>query len=490
MKPVFVLRLVLFVTMLGIATQANAAELIDGQLWLEIFLDSGTQITMKSRDARTPSFTITEIGSPISKQVEGNLKLSFMNWDKLPFWGLLNRVEPLTAASDDGDFAMRQSYNWIDGKLALKKEKLIFEPDSFNTQATAQRYAEELGIPRSQVQAIPMLNATVKVLAGNNEHYFETPLRIKSDRDIQIGGLNLAFGGEFVIKAIGEKLVITHFLTLENYVGGVIQNEIGSNAPLEALKTQAIAARTHAVSLLLYNRHQGDGYDLCNSTHCQVYKGQHLSNANIITAVQATEHEVLISNGRIADATYHSACGGKTDSSANIWKGAPISHLMGVTCIEAADSLDLSTESGARLWLDSKLNDPEASNWEKSSLQWKRDISRTRLASNLGLTKLSKIEIIKRGHSGRILQMRFTGSKTVTLDSEYKIRQAFGGLPSSFFYIASSGSTIVVKGKGAGHGVGMCQIGVLRLARSGWSYPDILSMYYPGTLISKDWMPQ
>jgi len=458
MKLFRLAQALLLIFTLSMASHIFAAELIDGKLWLEIHLSSGPQLTLQSRDSRPAAFTISEIGSPISRQVQGNLSISFMNWDKLPFWGLLNRVEPLAANASDEDYATRQSFGWETGRLVLKREKLIFEPDAFSTQASAQRYAEETGIPSPQIQAIPMLNATVKVKAGSVDHYFETPLRVRSEGDIQIGGLNLGFGGDFIIKAIGEKLVITHFIPLEDYVGGVIQNEIGSGAPMEALKTQAVAARTHAVSLLLYNRHRADGYDLCNGTHCQVYKGQHLTNANIRAAVAETESEIILSESRIADATYHSACGGKTDSSANIWKSTPLPHLMGVTCIEAADSLDLSTDSGARQWIDARLQDPDASSWEKSALQWQKSISRSRLAANLGLSSLSKIEILKRGHSGRIIQIRFTGNKTVTLDSEYKIRQAFGALPSSFFYIAKSGSTILVKGKGSGHGVGMCQV--------------------------------
>lgn len=484
------LKVLLLIVMTGWGTRAATAELIDNQLWLEIYLDSGSQISLRSRDSKPAVLTVSEIGSPISKQLQGDVKVSFMNWDKLPFWGLLNRIEPLAAGSDDEDYATRQSFGWENGKLALRREKLVFEPDSFSTQASALRYADETGIPKAQVQAIPMLNATVKIQAGGTDHYFETPLLIKSERDIQIGGLNLGFGGQFIIKAIGEKLVITHFLSLEDYVGGVIQNEIGTGAPIEALKTQAVAARTHAISLLLYNRHKADGYDLCNGTHCQVYKGQYLSNANIRKAVFDTAGEVILSEGRIADATYHSACGGKTDSSTNIWKGSPLPHLMGVTCISAADSLDLSSEADAKHWIDSQLHDPEASSWEKAALGWKRDISRSRLASNLGLKRIKKIEILKRGHSGRIVSMRFSGDHSVTMDSEYKIRQAFGGLPSSFFYITGFGATISVKGKGSGHGVGMCQVGALRLARAGWTYPLILQRYYPGTTLSRDWMPR
>ncbi|MCB5229539.1 MAG: SpoIID/LytB domain-containing protein [Candidatus Cloacimonetes bacterium] len=483
MRRLFALALCLFWLAL-----LQSAEIRDDALWLEIYLADGAQLNLNAVDTQLPVFTITEQTSPISRQVQGHLKISFMNWDKLPFWGLLNRIEPLTSAMDDGDYAMRQSFVWQDDALVLKREKLVFEPQSFHSQTSALDYAQQTGVPAQQVHAIPMLNATVKVVAGDKDYYFETPLHIQSQQEIRIGEQRLSFGGEFIIKAMGEKLLITHLISLEDYIAGVIQNEIGSGAPLEALKAQAVTARTHAVSQLLYNRHRGDGYDLCNSVHCQVYKGRYLSNANIVRAVEETAKEVLITEHRIADATYHSSCGGKTDSSANIWKSTPLEHLMGVTCLDEAEKYDLSTEQGVRRWIDVVINDPQASSWERANLGWKRDVSRSRLAQNLGLKSVSKIEILKRGHSGRIILMRITGNKTVTLDSEYRIRQAFGGLPSSLFYIAKSGSTITLKGKGAGHGVGMCQTGTLRLAREDWTYDAILEKYYPGTTLYKDWV--
>ena len=484
-------KLLLWLLLALLLLPLTAAEIKDNTLYLEVLLSEGKSLKLKSSDSNPALLTIKEVNSPIERQIQGNsFSISFMNRDKLPFWGFLNCIEPIGIHTMDEENVIRQTIVWEDGKLRLKNERMVFEPISFGNRDEALLYASETGIPAQQIRAIPMINATVKISTGADDYYFETPLHIKSEKDIQVGGLNLGFCGEFILKAMGEKLVLTQYLSLEDYVGGVIQNEIGSSAPLEALKTQAVAARTHAIKLLLYNRHTPDGYDLCNGTHCQVYKGQYLSNANIRTAVSETAGEVLTLDGLIADATYHSSCGGKTDSSANIWRSTPLDHLMGVTCISDCDSLDLSTASGAKAWLNTSLSDPEASSWERATLNWSRQISRSKLAKNLGLKSISKIEVLKRGNSGRVILMKITGNKTVTLNSEYKIRQVFGNLPSSFFYITSFGSTISLKGKGSGHGVGMCQVGALRLARNGWQYPQILEKYYPGTTISRDWIEQ
>jgi SpoIID/LytB domain protein len=85
-----------------------------------------------------------------------------------------------------------------------------------------------------------------------------------------------------------------------------------------------------------------------------VYKGKYLQNDAIREAVKATRHEVLFTGTYPADTPYHSSCGGKTDASSHIWRGKPVEHLNGVTCIAEADEYDLSQETDARAWIDTK----------------------------------------------------------------------------------------------------------------------------------------
>jgi len=140
------------------------------------------------------------------------------------------------------------------------------------------------------------------------------------------------------------------------------------------------------------------------------------------------------------------------------------------------------------------------SSWEHGALSWHKSISLNQLSKNAGLSSISRIEILQRGSSGRITKVKLIGNETISLNSEYQIRQVFGNLLSSFFYIegpyqVANGiviiipkPTIKIKGKGAGHGVGMCQVGALRMARKGTKYEEILQHYYPGTTINKDWI--
>ena len=187
MRRLFALALCLFWLAL-----LQSAEIRDDALWLEIYLADGAQLNLNAVDTQLPVFTITEQTSPISRQVQGHLKISFMNWDKLPFWGLLNRIEPLTSAMDDGDYAMRQSFCVARRCSGIEAEKLVFEPQ-FHSQTSALDYAQQTGL--AQQHAIPMLNATVKAVAGDKDYYFETPLHIQSQQEIRIGEQRLSFGG-------------------------------------------------------------------------------------------------------------------------------------------------------------------------------------------------------------------------------------------------------------------------------------------------------
>lgn len=465
-----------------------AAEFRDGTLYLEVNLASGINLKIES-----PSMRINDVTELFQQDLQGKLDIAMTASELENRFGFIDRVEK-GRAQYPFDAVQREYFAWEEDSLILKHENIFYRTESFSDITRAQQYAVALGISPKDIQQIPIVNATVslKDTQGRN-YYFESPLRIVSDQ-LWIGGL--CYDGEFRLKVVEDRLVLNQLLPLEEYIAGVVPNEIGNYSPTEALKAQAVAARTHAVNLLLYNRHTRDGYDLCNGTHCQVYRGKYQRNVAIEEAVVETAAEVMTILGRVADATYHSSCGGKTDSSQAIWNGSPILHLSGSTCIPEADQYDLSSEKGAAAWLNVRLQSPNMSSWEKGTLSWERRISRKTLAKNLGLSRIHSIQILQRGRSGRILKLKIKGNKEIILNGEYKIRQAFEGLPSSFFIFAGEAgkstiypaANIVVQGRGSGHGVGMCQVGALRMAREGHEYQDILQVYYPKTVISTNWI--
>ena len=498
MRCPVIVKAILLLTLAALAPPATGAEYRDGKLWLDILLNSGTELTVTAPPGKAPGFLLSETDSPIQKRIPESFSIRLANPEKLAYWGVLRYSEPWR---EDSGGVMREQFAWRDSQLVIDRLNLVYDEFDYPDRESACLRAAELGLGRNQVESIPMLNSTVVVRTASGEkHYFETPLSLHSFGPLRIDGSKLDFEGEFRVKTSNGQVLISQVIDLEEYLAGVIQNEIGSNAPAEALKAQAVAARTHAVNLLLSNKHKSEGYDLCSGTHCQVYKGKHLQNQAILDAVRQTAGEVALYLDGVAETTYHSACGGKTESSANVWKGSPRDYLNGVECLPASAGFDLSSEKGIRAWIGTPLSFPDMSSWEKASLSWSKSISKAALARNLGLSYINRIVINKRGASGRILDISFYGSGSVNLNSEYRIRQAFGGVSSSAFYIVggfgeangrvtiSPGATLNLKGRGSGHGVGMCQVGALRMARQGSSYREILEHYYPGVTISKLWI--
>lgn len=478
--------LVILVLLFGVL---GAAEIRDSQLYLEINVAVDKQIFISGN-----SFSIQAQDPLFGSDYSGSVRITLPPSKEESRFGIIQRVvDESVRGYMQG--VPSSKFVWEDGKLALKNEYTIYLDQSFTSYGDALQLAQMMGYPESNIQQIPVVNASLRIDSSYGaQEYFESPIHIFAEDGIQIDGIT--YKGEFIVKVLNDKLVLNHILPLENYIAGVVPNEIGNSSPMEALKAQAVAARSHAVSLLGYNRHLKDGYDLCNKTHCQVYKGEHLQNDAIQDAVMQTAGEIIYIDNKVADATYHSSCGGKTDSSTLIWNGTPLSHLSGSTCIEAARNIDLSLEAQAIKWINTPLDTNGMSSWEKATMNWQRSISKEQLAKNLGLNYLSSVQIVRRGTSGRILSMKFFGDRTIDLSGEYKIRQAFGGLPSSLFYIQgissrskhSLGNQITLKGRGSGHGVGMCQLGVLRKARAGEEYASILQNYYPQTTIITNWM--
>lgn len=480
--------LVLF---LGLFCFLAAAHFEDGVLYLKINIASGASLSFESVGG---SLQISDESGLFERSFVGNIQISIVNPEATMLYGILDPQRQYSALEEA---SIRHYFAWEEGKVVLKEELQYFFPYSFHSLEEAQDYALEYGFPFRNIRPVSISNSTLLVRDNKGQkHYYESPIMLKSSGELRVDGL--LYGDRFEINVFQGKVQLNQVVALEEYIAGVLPNEIGPFSPLEALKAQAIAARSHAVSLLVYNRHNDAGYDLCSGTHCQVYKGKYLRNAQILEAVMDTAGEILYLDNRVADAVYHSSCGGKTDASSKIWKGAPLKHLDGSLCIEEAEGYQLDTEEGAFRWLQQDILSPDMKEWEKRTVDWQRSISRTDLARNLGMKHVDKMEILERSSSGRLLKLSFQGSEELVLDSEYKIRQAFGNLPSSFFYIkGQSGKSqitlpkqIEIVGRGAGHGVGMCQVGALRRARAGESYSEILSLYYPFTTISADWIKQ
>ncbi len=268
------------------------------------------------------------------------------------------------------------------------------------------------------------------------------------------------FGGVKLLKR-GSTMTVINIAPVEEYLRGVLPKEMIQSWPIEALKAQAVAART----FVLKNRekHKKDGYELCATTHCQVYSGVE-TFPTTDKAVSETRGEVLYHGGRTVDAPFHADSGGMTESAVNVW-GGNVAHL------QAIAEEDKHTQA-----------------WTVKFTVY--DFS-SRMGDAFGTLKsfnLSPLTIGKssndRSTSGRVKVLKIVGTKKTVQMKGDEARRKFS-LPSTLFEVNIIGDEVVFSGYGKGHGVGLSQYGAKAYAEKGWTYDKILAHYYKGATLKK-----
>jgi len=293
-----------------------------------------------------------------------------------------------------------------------------------------------------------------------------------------------AFRGVLEIYADGDSLEVINVLNIEDYLRGVLPPEIGrlNKSAYQALKTQAVAARTYAYSRIKENSDKR--YAVVNNIMDQVYigiKGEYyLANR----AIEETHGEILMYNGELITAYYHSTCGGHTEDIANAWDKHINAYLVSV------DDSNYCQWSKFYEW-EMSWKPELLSEYLREYLVNKREYSGTELT-------ILDIQILERFPTGRISHLKVETDQGEFLLFKDQIRWAFRRpnrpqsiLPSSNFRVQLWRDTennlteITATGRGYGHGVGMCQCGVIGRARAGFTYDQILKTYYTGVYIEK-----
>ncbi len=275
------------------------------------------------------------------------------------------------------------------------------------------------------------------------------------------------FKGELLVSGVrylgnieiwkGERgLYLINEVPLEDYVRSVVLSEVADGWEMEALKAQAVIVRTYAVRYI--QKGSGRLYHLTSSTLHQLYRGDN-SDSRVTYAVSQTAGEILTYEGEPIEAFYHSTCGGRTELPEEVF-GKAYPYLKSV-------SSDCSLSS---YWI------------------WQRRLGRAEIEKALGLTGLREIRISGYTKTGRAKELTFVTDKGTETVLAKDLRRILGWkrLPSTWFTVRKSGDTFVFDGKGYGHGVGLCQWGAQQMAKEGRSYREILSFYYPGTVIKLD----
>jgi len=278
----------------------------------------------------------------------------------------------------------------------------------------------------------------------------------------------------------GGRVNAINVLPLEDYLLGVVPLEIGPRSPeeLAAVEAQAVAARTYAVSQL---GGQGEmGFDLFGTVDDQAYGGMAVERAESTRAVRQTAGRILLFDGRPIRAYYHSTCGGRTAAVEEVMDREPAPYLRSVSDA-GLDGVDFCAASPRYEWTAS---------WNEAELD---SISRRGLASVFGvpaadLGHIESLQVLNRTPSGRVRDLSFRGPGVDLVVSRLEIRRALpyaGGILNStdFEVVPRDDGLVELRGRGYGHGAGMCQWGAIGRARAGQSYEQILETYYPGAVL-------
>ena len=315
------------------------------------------------------------------------------------------------------------------------------------------------------------------------------------------------FKGELKIIIEGEQLTAINIISIEEYLISVISSEMSATASLELLKAHAVISRSWLLNkcktesrkqemknektgksiqkdsatcspsfvsdsqfIKWYDHEAHKNFDVCADDHCQRYQGiTRTSTPQAIEAVTATRGEVLMYAGTICDARFSKCCGGAFEEFQNCWENVKHPYLIGQRDCKIEDQLELSTLIHQR--------------------------------SGIDFGQILDLIPIERGTSGRLVRLKIVGTlRTLIIGKELEIRRTLSTshLYSSAFVIDKeyeekghkkdkNPSRFILIGAGWGHGVGLCQIGAAVMGEQGYKYEEILSHYYPGSTLEKQY---
>ncbi len=325
------------------------------------------------------------------------------------------------------------------------------------------------------------------------------------------------YRGSMIFQASEGKITVINQLSVDEYLYGVLPSETYASWPAEALKAQAVVSRSYVLSNQK-GRHSSQGFDVCNTTHCQVYSGKSKEANTTNAAVDATTGQVCTYGGEIINAVFSSSNGGYIEDSVNVWGGA-VPYF-----VSKQDEYEKTEEINGMVWEVTVSNDTIQNNLNG-------------IGVSIGTVK--GLEIIEKAASGRVTKLRIIGdageyvaerescrtllglkSQLYTISSAngggtvYALSQDGTSAVSDFYARSSDGDNhlgaslwaiggdtakvsltasvsqaimsdngFVIQGRGNGHGIGMSQWGSEYMAEAGFSYVDILQYYYPGTAV-------
>jgi stage II sporulation protein D len=336
--------------------------------------------------------------------------------------------------------------------FAAETMRIAVGPES--SKVTLEGDALRVGADADDATFEPFNSTTVvvslqggKLIVGGSEAPAGA-LRFRSGTDgsgvIQVNGVRVK--GDVVVLFGKTQLAAVNVLGLEDYLVGVLGSEMPKSFPPEALKAQAVAARTYALNKKLEQYSQP--YHLGSSVISQVYKGLDVEDLRTREAVESTKGLVMTWQLQPIEAYFHASCGGRTENGGDAL-GRDLPYLKAVDC--PCGRLPTSHWT-----LDLKPND----------------------VKTLGVAKGTALHVQGRSPTGRARRVE-AGTRSIDAVT-FRERIGYMKLKSLQFEIEKSRDGWRVEGHGFGHGAGMCQWGARVYAEKGWGFEKILEHYYPG----------
>lgn len=357
--------------------------------------------------------------------------------------------------------------------------------------------------PDSVVLSYDGVEATIKGSDLTGEKVY-TP----KEGTIKVNGKG--YRGSIILKKTDKgKITVINEVGIEDYVASVVSKEMSPGFELEALKAQAVCARTYALSNI--NKHAAHGFGVCAGVDCQVYTGADAEHEKTVKAALETKGEVLTYDGNLAETVYSATSGGYTEDAKYVW-GTDIPYLKGVPDEYEGKDCYAST--------------------------WVRELSPEKateilLSKGFDIGNVKDIEVLESTKNGAVYKLRVRGDKGEKIFPNESCRTLFGynfllsqaytvtraGGFSAYAYggtvkdsglhilsadglsefsgtelylkgngeaaVLSASGNFVFNGRGNGHLVGMSQNGANGMAAAGFTYDKILKHYYTGTEITR-----
>lgn len=306
------------------------------------------------------------------------------------------------------------------------------------------------GLPKSKI------SVTNGGIAIGDKRYDNSELRITGLREGAIELNNTRYRGEIrIVQQFNNRFSVIEEIDLESFICGVLGSEMPRTWNEEALRAQAVTARTYAMYKKKVRRDEVHHLEMLELA----YKGMSSESPRLNKIVHDTKGVVMVYEWNIFPAYFHSTCGGHTEGADSVFGKDNIPPLSGVAC--------------------NYCNNTKYSRWSMDIS--KSEIERRLRAANISVSNINTVKAIETGagkHGSRVSIVSANGSREMNAN-DFRLTVGPNYLYSTAFDTRNNGNSITFSGRGWGHGVGLCQYGAQAMAEKGFQWTAILKYYYP-----------